>query len=1031
MTNKTAPKKKHHPATAPQSAPKHAELVDTPLSWAYPFTSADKSDATDPMTYFKALAKCGTGFYPLGISGMWHGGVHFDEGSAQMLKQDSGVRAIADGKIVAYRLNTQYEETKYPNNTSAHFSTGFVLVRHELKLPPKPAPKEPAKPAAPASAPAPASTTAAPPTPASAPADNPAPSSKPANDKPLVFFSLYMHTMDWASYQKAIEQAKSNPKPDPALPAPMSYWEGDRYYRVGSKAKDKQAIPKPKAPVPPAKRTDGADDLPINNTNESAPPPADTDQDVALPPPETGLNIRELPSGKSKIIGVLPTGAEIIAGEGDPAHPDWIKIKSIKSGTVLSAEVGKPVSPQAQWSYVFKGELDAVVDPQPLDTVVILKEPQRVKAGEVIAHVGQYQWPMRASTIPPKPNYPMLHLEVFAGPDLKDFIDRSRARAKELDEKNKPLLEIEPGAKLVSDIPAPDQKLTQSGLKLVPIGDGKGSRWIKVQPNSVTNVPAKGKQKAQQKLAPVGNPLWVESSLANTISTANVAGWQNFPLDVSKASGPGADFRNVLRRTELDKLGEGNVAVDDKGHHWWNITVGSKDGSGLIGWVCDTDHPHVQLRSPWEWPGFELVDNGSVSPADMFKRHIHTTEQYLPDEEGTEFAVEAVKVNAGELITKIEQAIDTDHDGKVTAQELKHALETQWMAEAVSHLVVRNETEWGGGLSKWEELTPLMQKQTELWKTELDRLAKLQWWDQIKGVDGFPTDLSPWHLHPIGLIGNFLVSGGCNCTGSRLELSSMRKIATACGDAKINEYLDPINQALVDYKIDACMQRAYFISQILTESGEFRYTREISKNNAPLEYDPWRGRGLIQLTHKENYTAYQDYSHEDVTSGTAAIEKLEKTPHSVLSAAWFFVIHVGLLKPSEEDDLIWVSRIINGGFNGYNERLKYLNRAIKAWGIESCAKLNRAGVYRFEESRAYNEKRASFGWGHWHDPGSAVSGTEKDKDEAIKGFRRYLDLDDAAGKPVDKHGKPKDQNWYHIAIVRPHAEARLAALMAS
>lgn len=59
------------------------------------------------------------------------------------------------------------------------------------------------------------------------------------------------------------------------------------------------------------------------------------------------------------------------------------------------------------------------------------------------------------------------------------------------------------------------------------------------------------------------------------------------------------------------------------------------------------------------------------------------------------------------------------------------------------------------------------------------------------------------------------------------------------------------------------------------------------------------------------------------------------------------------------------------------------------------------------------------------------SAPQKDKDEAIKGFRRYLDLDDAEGKPVDKHGKPKDQNWYHVSIVRPHAEARLAALTAS
>ncbi|WP_423381088.1 glycoside hydrolase family 19 protein [Burkholderia sp. LMG 32019] len=842
MTNKTAPKKKHHPPTAPQSAPKPAEPADTPLSWAYPFTPVGKSDAADPMTYFKALAKCENGFYPLGVSGMWHGGVHFSEGSAEMLKQDSGVRAIADGKIVAYRLNTQYEETTYPNNLGlAHYSTGFVLVRHELKLPPKPAPKEPAKPAAPASAPAPASSTATPPTPA--PADNP-PSSKPAKDKSLVFFSLYMHTMDWKTYQKAIEQAQSNPKPDPALPAPMSYWEGERYYRVGSKAKDPQSMPKPKAPAPPAPRTDGADDLPINNTLQNDPPPANGDQDVDLPAPQTGLHIRELPNGKSRIIGILPTGAEIIAGEGDPAHPDWIKIKSVKSGTVLSAEVGKPVSPQASWSYVFKGELDVVVDPQPLDTVVILKEPQRIKAGEVVAHVGQYQWPMKASPIPPKPNHPMLHLEVFAGSDFKDFMDQSRNRAKELNDKNKPLLEIEPGAKLVSEIPAPDQKLTQSGLKLVPIGDAKGSRWIKVQPKSVTNLPAKGKQKAGQKLADVGKPLWVESSLANTISTANVPGWQNFPLDVSKATGPGAGFRDVIRRAELDKLGADNIAIDDKGHHWWNITIGSKDGSDQQGWVCDTDHPHVQFRSPWEWPGFELVDNGSVSPADMFKRHIHTTEQYLADEDGTEFMGEAAKVNAGELVTKIEQAIDTDHDGKVTAKELKHALETPWMAEAVSHLVVRNETEWGGGLGKWEELSPLMQKQTEMWKTELDRLAKLQWWEQIKGVDGFPTDLSPWHLHPIGLIGNF--SGKnlvCKKCGAVITLTKdfLRKIAPAAKGDFVDELILASTDLFKNYGVNSCRQIKHLLAQAKVETTRFTSFRE------SLNYQSYTGKSLYRM----------------------------------------------------------------------------------------------------------------------------------------------------------------------------------------
>ncbi|HEM7850250.1 TPA: lytic transglycosylase domain-containing protein, partial [Burkholderia multivorans] len=528
--SKTDPKKKHHPPAAPKPAQKPIEPADTPLNWAYPFTPVGQADATDPMTYFKALAKSENGFYPLGASGMWHGGVHFSHGSAEMLNQDSGVRAIADGKIVAYRLNTKYEETTYPDNTLAHYSTGFVLVRHELKLPPKPAPNQPAKPASAAPSTTPA------------PADSPPADSKPADGKPLVFFSLYMHTMDWETYRKAIEQAKSNSRPDPLLPVPMSYWEGERYYRVGDKAKDKQSLPKPKAPARPAGTSNdpfGNPALPDYHLDDL--PSVDPAPGLPPPPPETGLNIRDLPKGK--VIGVLPKGAEVIAGEGDPAHPDWIKIKAVKSGTILPAVVGQPVSPQAPWGYLFKAELDAVVDPNPLDSVVILKEPHPVKAGEVIAHVGQYQWATKAGPLPPQANYPMLHLEVFAGPDLKDFIDQSRNRAKELNDKNKPLLEIMPGAKLVSEIPAPDQQLTQAGLKLVPTGDAKASRWVKVQPKSMTTQPAKGHKKGTQTLTDVGKPLWVESRLANTVSTGNVSGWQNFPLDGAKATGPGADFR--------------------------------------------------------------------------------------------------------------------------------------------------------------------------------------------------------------------------------------------------------------------------------------------------------------------------------------------------------------------------------------------------------------------------------------------------------------------------------------------------------
>lgn len=163
------------------------------------------------------------------------------------------------------------------------------------------------------------------------------------------------------------------------------------------------------------------------------------------------------------------------------------------------------------------------------------------------------------------------------------------------------------------------------------------------------------------------------------------------------------------------------------------------------------------MCGPWDWPGFELIDNSSIMPIDMLKRYIHVTELYLADESKTEFEANAATVNAGPLITNLEKAIDTDHDGKVTALELKHALETPWMAEALSHLVVRCESEWGGGLGKWEALSPLMKKLLWLWKTEIERIGKLQWWEQVSTVDGFPTQPNPWHFHPVGIAGNFLI----------------------------------------------------------------------------------------------------------------------------------------------------------------------------------------------------------------------------------------------------------------------------------
>ncbi|WP_186064343.1 hypothetical protein [Burkholderia gladioli] len=46
--------------------------------WAYPFPQKDASAAIDPDAYLAAL-QGSDGPFPLGLNGLWHGGIHFDQ----------------------------------------------------------------------------------------------------------------------------------------------------------------------------------------------------------------------------------------------------------------------------------------------------------------------------------------------------------------------------------------------------------------------------------------------------------------------------------------------------------------------------------------------------------------------------------------------------------------------------------------------------------------------------------------------------------------------------------------------------------------------------------------------------------------------------------------------------------------------------------------------------------------------------------------------------------------------------------------
>lgn len=63
------------------------------------------------------------GFFPIGRLNAWHGGIHIENFGTK-------VRAIADGRIIAYRIPEKYLVEK---DTQRNYSNGFILIQHQYE----------------------------------------------------------------------------------------------------------------------------------------------------------------------------------------------------------------------------------------------------------------------------------------------------------------------------------------------------------------------------------------------------------------------------------------------------------------------------------------------------------------------------------------------------------------------------------------------------------------------------------------------------------------------------------------------------------------------------------------------------------------------------------------------------------------------------------------------------------------------------------------------------------------------------------
>nr|WP_249414997.1 hypothetical protein [Citrobacter freundii] len=238
----------------------------------------------------------------------------------------------------------------------------------------------------------------------------------------------------------------------------------------------------------------------------------------------------------------------------------------------------------------------------------------------------------------------------------------------------------------------------------------------------------------------------------------------------------------------------------------------------------------------------------------------------------------------------------------------------------------------------------------------------------------------------------------CACNRDR-TLGELKEVAPTVDEEILKRYLSDINAGFTQFGMTTCREKAHFLAQLIYESGYFRYTKEINGESA--SYSPWYGRGLIQITGENNYSAYGGYIREDVISSDSARDELISTPHCVLSAFWYFNIFKPVSTHAKNDDFNHVTALTNGGYIHYDDRLSLFNKLVLSLGVEHLSNKEMDGAFTSENSGIYTNKIYSFGWGLWHDPDNSKRGTDKSKEGALKGYKRVKEL-------IDLHAFPQE-----------------------
>jgi putative chitinase len=178
------------------------------------------------------------------------------------------------------------------------------------------------------------------------------------------------------------------------------------------------------------------------------------------------------------------------------------------------------------------------------------------------------------------------------------------------------------------------------------------------------------------------------------------------------------------------------------------------------------------------------------------------------------------------------------------------------------------------------------------------------------------------------------------------------------------KWFEPLQETFEKYQINTPKRQACFIGQCMHESGGFKQLKENLNYSAKALMNTWPsrfpdmdtaekferqpekiankvysgrmgntedgdgakyiGRGLIQLTGKDNYKAFGDAIGEDLVANPQLVEEPR---YAALSAGWFFNKR-NLNALADVMDITTMTIRINGGKIGIDDRIAKINKAL-------------------------------------------------------------------------------------------------------